>query len=370
MIIGVPKEIKTEEYRVAITPSGVHGFVSRGHQVIIEKGAGLGSGITDEMYQAQGAEIVESHEEVFRHADMILKVKEPLPSEYDLMREGLVVFTYFHFAASQELTEAMLQKKIVAIAYETVELADGSLPLLIPMSEVAGRMAPQEGAKYLEKPQGGLGILLGGVPGVPPAKVVIIGGGTVGTNAAKVALGMGADVTIMDINPVRLRYLSEIFPSVKTLISTPYNIRQEIQTADMVIIAVLIHGARAPKLITREMLKEMKEGAVIVDVAIDQGGGAETSRPTTHKDPVYEVDGVVHYCVANMPGAVPRTSTYALTNVTLPFAMEIADKGWEKAARENPAIAKGVNMAYGFLTYQAVAHAFSLEYTPLDQVLR
>ncbi len=370
MIIGVPKEIKTEEYRVAITPSGVHGFVSRGHQVIIEKGAGLGSGITDEMYQAQGAEIVESHEEVFRRADMILKVKEPLPSEYDLMREGLVVFTYFHFAASQELTEAMLQKKIVAIAYETVELADGSLPLLIPMSEVAGRMAPQEGAKYLEKPQGGLGILLGGVPGVPPAKVVIIGGGTVGTNAAKVALGMGADVTIMDINPVRLRYLSEIFPSVKTLISTPYNIRQEIQTADMVIIAVLIHGARAPKLITREMLKEMKEGAVIVDVAIDQGGGAETSRPTTHKDPVYEVDGVVHYCVANMPGAVPRTSTYALTNVTLPFAMEIADKGWEKAALENPAIAKGVNMAYGFLTYQAVAHAFSLEYTPLDQVLR
>jgi len=286
------------------------------------------------------------------------------------MREGLVVFTYFHFAASRELTETMLQKKIVAIAYETVELADGSLPLLIPMSEVAGRMAPQEGAKYLEKPQGGLGILLGGVPGVPPAKVVIIGGGTVGTNAAKVALGMGADVTIMDINPVRLRYLSEIFPSIKTLMSTPYNIREAIRTADMVIIAVLIHGARAPKLITREMLKEMKEGAVIVDVAIDQGGGSETSRPTTHKDPVYEVDGVVHYCVANMPGAVPRTSTYALTNVTLPFAMEIADKGWERAALENPAIAKGVNMVHGYLTYEAVANAFSLKYTPLDQVLR
>ncbi len=370
MIVGVPKEIKTEEYRVAITPSGVHSLVEHGHRVVIESGAGLGSGITDDMYRREGAEIVDTHEEVFQRADMILKVKEPLPPEYELLREGQVVFTYFHFAASRELTEAMLRRKIVAVAYETVEQADGSLPLLIPMSEVAGRMAPQEGAKYIERPQGGMGILLGGVPGVPPAKVLIIGGGTVGTNAAKIALGMGADVTIMDINPVRLRYLSEIFPSVKTMMSTPYNVRECVKQADMVILAVLIHGARAPKLITRDMLREMKEGAIIVDVAIDQGGSAETSRPTTHRDPVYTEEGVVHYCVANMPGAVPRTSTFALTNVTLPYALELADKGWQRAVQENPELARGVNMVHGHLTYKAVAEAFDLPYTPLEQVLR
>ena len=370
MIVGIPKEIKTEEYRVAITPSGVHSLTSRGHKVIIEKGAGLASGITDEMYKGEGAEIVESHSEIFERAEMILKVKEPLPEEYNLVREGQVVFTYFHFAASRELTTAMLDRKIVAIAYETVELENGSLPLLIPMSEVAGKMAPQEGAKYLERPQGGLGILLGGIPGVPPAKVLIIGGGTVGTNSARIALGMGAEVTVLDVNTNRLRELEDIFPNLKTMYSTPYNIREMVKDSDLVILAVLIHGARAPKLITREMLKEMKPGSVIVDVAIDQGGGAETSRPTTHKDPVYEVDGVVHYCVANMPGAVPRTSTFGLTNATIPFVLELADKGWKKAAIDNPAIARGVNMVEGHITYEAVARAFGFDYTPVNEFLQ
>lgn len=370
MIVGIPREIKTEEYRVAITPSGVHSLTSRGHKVIVEKGAGLASGITDEMYQGEGAEIVDSHDEIFDRADMILKVKEPLPDEYNLVREGQVVFTYFHFAASKELTLAMMERKIVAIAYETVELDDGSLPLLIPMSEVAGRMAPQEGAKYLERPQGGLGILLGGIPGVPPAKVLIIGGGTVGTNSARIALGMGADVTVLDINTKRLRELDEVFPNLKTMYSTPYNIREMVKDADLVILAVLIHGARAPKLITKEMLREMKPGSVIVDVAIDQGGGAETSRPTTHKDPVYEVGGIVHYCVANMPGAVPRTSTFGLTNATIPFVLELADKGWQKAAIENQALARGVNMVEGHITYEAVANAFGFEYTPIEEFLK
>jgi alanine dehydrogenase len=354
---------------VAITPSGVYSLVQHGHEVIVEKGAGLGSGIRDEDYISQGAKIADSHEEVFERADMILKVKEPLEPEYNLLKEGQIVFTYFHFAASRELTRAMMERKIVAIAYETVELQDGSLPLLIPMSEVAGRMAPQEGAKYLERPFGGRGVLLGGVPGVPPARVVIIGGGTVGTNAAKIALGMGADVTVIDINPVRLRELDDILPGVKTLISTPYNIREEIKHADLVILAVLIHGAKAPKLITRDMLKTMSPGSVIVDVAIDQGGSAETSKPTTHSDPVYEVDGIIHYCVANMPGAVPRTSTFALTNSTLPFALEIANKGWKDAALSNPAIARGVNMVNGTITYEAVAKAFDFEYVPLNEVM-
>ena len=370
MIVGIPKEIKTEEYRVAITPSGVHSLTSRGHKVIVEKGAGLASGITDEMYRGEGAEIVDSHDEIFERAEMILKVKEPLPDEYNLVREGQVIFTYFHFAASRELTTAMLNRKVIAIAYETVELDNGSLPLLIPMSEVAGKMAPQEGAKYLERPQGGLGILLGGIPGVPPAKVLIIGGGTVGTNSARIALGMGADVTVLDINTARLRELEDVFPNLKTMYSTPYNIREMVKDADLVILAVLIHGARAPKLITKEILKEMKPGSVIVDVAIDQGGGAETSRPTTHKDPVYEVDGVVHYCVANMPGAVPRTSTFGLTNATISFVIELADKGWKRAAKENQALARGVNMVEGHITYEAVANAFGFEFTPIEEFLK
>ena len=370
MVIGVPKEIKTEEYRVAITPSGVEALTRAGHRVLIESGAGLGSGIADDDYRGEGAEIVRDKAELFERADMILKVKEPLPQEYELLREGQIVFTYFHFAASEELTRAMVERKIVAIAYETVELEDGSLPLLIPMSEVAGRMAPQEGAKYLERPMRGLGILLSGAPGVPPAKVVIIGGGTVGANAARIAAGMGADVLILDINPRRLAYLDEIMPpNVKTLISTRYNLRRAIAEADLVIGAVLIHGARAPRLIDREMLHGMKEGAVLVDVSIDQGGIADTSRPTTHADPVYVEEGVVHYCVANMPGAVPRTSTYALTNVTLPYALEIANKGWREAARTNPAIRKGLNMVEGKITYPAVAEAFGLPYPPVEEVL-
>lgn len=370
MVIGVPKEIKTEEYRVAITPSGVEALTRAGHRVLIESGAGLGSGITDQDYREEGAEIVQDKAELFERAEMILKVKEPLPQEYELLREGQIVFTYFHFAASEELTRAMMARKIIAIAYETVELEDGSLPLLIPMSEVAGRMAPQEGAKYLERPMRGLGILLSGAPGVPPARVVIVGGGTVGSNAARIAAGMGADVLILDINPRRLAYLDEIMPAnVKTLISTRYNLRRAIAEADLVIGAVLIHGARAPRLIDREMLRGMKEGAVLVDVSIDQGGIAETSRPTTHADPVYLEEGVIHYCVANMPGAVPRTSTYALTNVTLPYALEIANKGWREAARTNPAIRKGLNIVEGQITYPAVAEAFGLPYTPVEEVL-
>jgi len=370
MIVGVPKEIKTEEYRVAITPSGVHTLTQFGHKVIIEHNAGLGSGFFDDEFKKAGAEIVEKREEIFERAEMILKVKEPLPEEYPLLREGQILFTYLHLAASRELTEALLQRKIVGIAYETVELEDGSLPLLIPMSEVAGKMATQEGAKYLEKPQGGYGVLLGGIPGVPPAKVVIIGGGTVGSNSAWVAAGMGADVTILDINPQRLRYLSEVMPpNVKTLISTEYNIKECLATADLVILGVLIHGAKAPKLIKREYLSLMKRGSVIVDVAIDQGGSAETSRPTTHRDPVYEVDGIMHYCVANMPGAVPRTSTFGLTNVTIPYALKLANLGWEKAVKEDKALMKGVNLLKGHLTYPAVAEAFGMPYTPVEELI-
>ena len=370
MIVGVPKEIKPEEYRVAITPSGVHAFTQRGHKVLIEEGAGLGSGFHDDEFKGAGAEIVKKREEIYERADLILKVKEPLPEEYPLLKEGQVLFTYLHLAASRELTEALLERKIIGIAYETVELPDGTLPLLIPMSEVAGRMAPQEGAKYLEKPHGGYGVLLGGIPGVPPAKVLIIGGGTVGSNSAWVAAGMGADVTILDINPKRLRYLSEVMPpNVKTLISTEYYIRELLPTADLVILGVLIHGAKAPKLIRREDLKRMKRGAVIVDVAIDQGGSAETSRPTTHREPVYEVDGIIHYCVANMPGAVPRTSTFGLTNVTLPYALKLADLGWERAVREDKALALGVNLLKGKITYKAVAEAFDLPYTPLEEAM-
>lgn len=370
MKIGVVKEVKTQEYRVALTPAGVHALMGLGHQVFVEKGAGLGTGIPDEAYAREGAVLLDRPEDVFAEADMILKVKEPQPVEYERLRPGQVLFTYLHLAASEELTRALMERQIIGIAYETVETPDGELPLLAPMSEVAGRMAPQEGAKYLERPQGGLGILLGGIPGVAPAHVLILGGGTVGRNAAWVAAGMGADVTVLEINPRKIRELAEIMPrNVKILYSTEYAIRELLPQADLVISAVLKPGAKAPKLIRKEHLATMKPGSVIVDVAIDQGGSTETSRPTTHDSPVYEVDGVVHYCVANMPGAVPRTSTWGLTNATLPYVIELAQKGWERAVRENPALAKGVNLVRGAITYQAVAEAFGLPYTPLEEVL-
>jgi len=371
MIIGVPKEIKNNENRVAITPAGVQAMVAAGHKVVIENNAGVGSGISNEEYVTAGAEILATPQEVFAAADMIMKVKEPLPQEYDLFKEGQLLFTYLHLAPEPELTRALLDKKVVGIAYETVELDNHSLPLLTPMSEVAGRMAVQIGARFLEKPQGGKGILLGGVPGVPAADVVIIGGGIVGTNAAKMAMGMGAQVTIIDKSADRLRYLDDIFGGrIKTLMSNSYNIERAVRFADLLIGAVLIPGARAPKLVTEEMVKQMKPGSVIVDVAIDQGGSVETiDRVTTHSDPVYEKHGVIHYAVANMPGAVARTSTFALTNVTLPYAMELANKGWEKAVRESKPLARGVNTVAGKLTYQAVAEALNLPYTPLTEVL-
>lgn len=366
MIVGVPKEIKPDEYRVGIIPVGVETLVRRGHTVLVEEGAGVGSGISDEEYAQAGAELVSSAEDVYRRAELIIKVKEPLPQEYPLLSEGQMVFTYFHFAASRELTEAVIKTGCVAIAYETVRTADGQHPLLTPMSEVAGRMSIQEGAKYLEKPMEGRGILLGGVPGVAPARVVIIGGGVVGTNAAKVAAGLGAQVTVLDINLNRLRYLDDIMPkNVVLLMSDAYTIRQSITEADLVIGAVLIEGARAPVLVRQEDLKRMQPGSVIVDVAIDQGGCIETSRPTTHSEPTFIVDGVVHYCVANMPGAVGRTSTYALCNVTLPYAVQLADKGYEKASRENPALRHGINIARGRVTNRAVAETFGLPYEPL-----
>ena len=363
MIIGVPKEIKNNENRVAITPAGVEALIKEGHQVIIEKSAGVGSGISDSDYQEVGAKILETNKEVFAEADMIMKVKEPLPEEYDLLKEGQILFTYLHLAAEEKLTKALMDKKVVAIAYETVQLGDGSLPLLTPMSEVAGRLAIQKGAQYLERQKGGRGVLLAGVPGVPPAKVVIIGGGIVGMNAAKMALGLRADVTILDINTNQLRYIDDIFHgNVKTRMSNRYNIYEEVTKADLVIGAVLIPGAKAPHLVTEEMIKDMKNGSVIVDVAIDQGGCVETTYPTTHDDPVFIKHGVVHYSVANMPGAVPRTSTYALTNATLPYAIEIANKGYKKALLDNPALLKGLNVYNGKITYKAVAEAFNLEY--------
>ena len=330
MLIGVPKEIKPEEYRVALTPAGAEMLTQAGHELVIQKGAGLGSGFTDDFYEKAGATILDTADEVWEKAEMIMKVKEPIAPEWPRMREGQVIFTYFHFAASEELTKAVVDSGAIAIAYETVELPTRELPLLTPMSEVAGRMAVQEGAKYLEKPQGGLGVLLGGVPGVNPGKVVILGGGVVGTNAAKMAAGLGARVAIMDINLERLRYLDDVMPAnVTTLFSTRYAIRKQVEDADLIIGAVLIPGAKAPSLITREDLGLMREGTVIVDVAIDQGGCVETMKPTTHDDPVYTVDGVIHYAVANMPGGVPRSSTLALTNATLPYAVALANKGWK-----------------------------------------
>ncbi|NLT94066.1 MAG: alanine dehydrogenase [Clostridia bacterium] len=371
MIIGVPKEIKNNENRVAITPAGVKSFVKAGHKVVIEKSAGLGSGISDDAYREAGAEILADAQTVYAQADMIIKVKEPLPAEYPLFKEGQILFTYLHLAAEPELTKLLMEKKIVSIAYETVQLNNGSLPLLTPMSEVAGRMSVQIGAQFLEKHYGGKGVLIGGVPGVLPAKVVILGGGTVGINAAKMACGLGADVTIIEKSSERMRYLDDVFANkIKTLMSNPFNIAEQVKDADLVIGAVLIPGAKAPCLVTEEMVKTMQPGSVIVDVAIDQGGSVETiDRVTTHSDPVFEKYGVLHYAVANIPGAVARTSTFALTNVTLPYALDIANKGWEKAVREDQALAKGVNVVNGYITCQGVAEAHGLEYIPLEEVL-
>jgi alanine dehydrogenase len=366
MRIGVPKEIKTDEYRVGMTPAGVETLSRAGHKVMIEAGAGVGSGIADADYAAAGAEIVPAAEALWRSADMIIKVKEPLAGELKLLRKGLTVFTYFHFAADEHLTKTCLNSGITAVAYETIHDAKGTRPLLTPMSEVAGKMSVQEGAKYLERPMMGRGILLGGIPGVAPANVLIIGGGIVGTHAAKVAAGLGANVVLMDISLDRLRYLDDIMPgNVTTLMSDLHTIRDHLRAADLVIGAVLVEGARAPVLVSRKDLSSMKPGAVIIDVAVDQGGCVETIKPTTHSNPTYIVDGVVHYAVANMPGAVGRTSTYGLTNATLPMALQIAGKGWQAAAAENPAIAAGVNMTEGLCTNRAVAGTFGLEYTGL-----
>ncbi len=363
MIIGIPREIKSNENRVALTPSGAEVLKDHGHSVLLENNAGVGSGFKNEDYIAAGAEIIATAKEVFDRAEMIMKVKEPIAQEYPLIRKGQLLFTYFHFAADRALTDAIVKSGSIAIAYETVQKNDGSLPLLIPMSEVAGRMAPQEGAKYLEKTQGGRGILLGGVPGTEPADVVILGGGIVGTNAAKIAAGLGARVTILDVNLQRLRYLDDVMPrNVTTMMSNPYNIRKLIKRADLVIGGILIPGAKAPRLITRDMLKDMKEGSVIVDVAVDQGGCIETCKPTTHENPTFVVDGVVHYCVANMPGAVPMTSTVALTNATLPYAVHLAGEGYEKAISLNPELRAGLNVIDGNVTYKGVADAFGMKY--------
>jgi alanine dehydrogenase len=361
MIIGVPKEIKTNENRVSLTPAGAMELTKRGHRVLIQSTAGVGSGFDDEEYLTAGAEILATAKEVWAAAEMIMKVKEPIAEEYGLCRANQLIFTYFHFASSEELTRAMIAAKSVCLAYETVETKDRQLPLLIPMSEVAGRMAIQEGAKFLEKPAKGRGVLLGGVPGVEPGKVLVLGGGIVGTQAARMAAGLGAQVTILDVNLNRLRYLNDVMPAnVITMYSNEYNIRKLIGTHDLIVGAVLIPGAKAPKLITRDMLKLMRPGTVLVDVAVDQGGCFETTKPTTHENPIYIIEDVVHYSVANMPGAVPFTSTVALTNATLPYALQLADKGWEKACAENAELKAGLNIIGGKVVYQAVAEAFNL----------
>src|SRR6187402_142098 len=363
MIIGVPKEIKNNENRVALTPAGTQEFVKRGHTVYIQKTAGVGSGFTDEEYVKAGGKMIADAAEIFSLAEMIMKVKEPVEPEYKLIKMDQLVFTYFHFASYEPLTKAMIQSGGVCLAYETVERLDGSLPLLVPMSEVAGRMAIQEGAKYLEKPLKGRGILLGGVPGVMPGKVLILGGGVVGANAAKIAAGMGADVTITDVNLNRLRYLDDVMPkNVHTLVSNEYTLRELVKTHDLIVGAVLIPGAKAPKLITRDMLKTMRPGTVLVDVAVDQGGCIETCTPTTHENPTFIIDDIVHYCVANMPGAVPYTSTLALTNATLPYAVQLANKGWKKACAENEELKKGLNIANGKILYKGVAEAWNLPF--------
>jgi alanine dehydrogenase len=371
MLIGVPKEIKTNENRVALVPAGAEALVQRGNTVYVERGAGEGSGFTDEQYRAVGAEILDTPDEVWQRAEMIMKVKEPIAVEYPRMRPGQVIFTYFHFAADEALTRAVIDSGAIAIAYETVQLPSGELPLLTPMSEVAGRMAVQAGAKYLEKYYGGRGMLLGGVPGVPPADVVILGGGVVGTHAARIAAGMGAHVRILDLSLQRLRYLSDVMPAnVDLIYSNRHNVLEAIETADLLIGAVLLPGAKAPKLVKREDLKRMKNGAVIVDVAVDQGGCVETIKPTTHEDPIYEIDGVIHYGVANMPGGVPRTSTLALTNATFPYAARLARQGWVEACRADPALALGLNVIEGKVVYPGVAEAFDLELVALEGAMK
>src|SRR5688500_10686700 len=370
MIIGVPKEIKNNENRVALTPAGTQELVKRGHTVYIQQSAGVGSGFSDEEYIRAGAKMLAGAAEVFSIAEMIMKVKEPVEQEYKLIKKNQLVFTYFHFASYEPLAKAMIESGAVCLAYETVERPDGSLPLLIPMSEVAGRMSIQEGAKYLEKPLKGRGILLGGVPGVKPAKVLILGGGVVGTNAAKIAAGMGADVTIMDVNINRLRYLDDVMPkNVHTLVSNEYTIREMIKDSDVIIGGVLVPGAKAPRLISRDMLKSMRPGAVLVDVAVDQGGCIETCKPTTHEDPTFIIDDVVHYCVANMPGAVPYTSTLALTNATLPYAIRLANNGWKKACQESTDLLLGLNVIRGEVVYKGVADAFQLPLTDVKKFL-
>ncbi|MDD5011934.1 MAG: alanine dehydrogenase [Phycisphaerae bacterium] len=364
MIIGIPKEIKTREYRVSMVPGGVKAFVDAGHKVFVEKGAGLGSGISDEEYKAVGAQILNSPKEVHERAEMIVKVKEPLPPEYEYMREGLIYYTYLHLAAAKEIAEVMMKKKVVGIAYETIQTDNGALPLLKPMSEVAGRMSVQVGARCLEKEHGGRGVLLGGVPGVKRGKVAILGAGVVGTNAAKMAIGMGAEVKILDTNLNRLEYLDDIFANKAiTVFSDALSVEEAVCESDLIVGAVLIPGASAPKLIKRSHLPKMKKGSVVVDVAVDQGGCIETCKPTTHDDPTYEIDGVIHYCVANMPGAVPYTSTYALTNATLKYALEIANKGMEKALKDNPALQRGVNIFNGKCVHRAVAESLKMQFS-------
>jgi len=370
MIVGILKEIKVAEKRVSMTPGGTSSMIQNGHEVLVEKTAGEGAGFPDDEYIAAGATIIDTPAEIFEQSDMVMHVKEPQPSEYDMIREDQIVFTYLHLAADEQQTRGLMKNKSISIAYETIEKENGSLPLLVPMSEVAGRMAAQEAAKYLEMPQGGMGVLLGGVTGVEPATVVVIGGGVVGINAAKMACGLGAKVYILDTNLARLSYLDDVMPAnCFPVMSNPAVLKELVMKADAVIGAVLVAGAKAPKLLTRDMLKEMKDGSVIVDVAIDQGGCFETSKPTTHDEPCFIIDGVIHYCVANMPGAVAKTSTIALTNATLPYAIQIANKGWKKAMQDNSEIKLGANVIQGKITYEAVAQAFDLEYTPVDSFL-
>lgn len=370
MIIGVPKEIKNNENRVALTPAGALELSKRGHAVYVQSTAGGSSGFSDEEYISAGAKILPTIEDVYGIAEMIIKVKEPIEQEYPLIQPDQLLFTYFHFASYEPLTNAMIASEAICLAYETVELPDRSLPLLIPMSEVAGRMAIQEGAKYLEKPVKGRGVLLGGVPGVPPGRVLVLGGGIVGMQSAKMAAGLGAQVTILDVSLPRLRYLSDVMPAnVRTIYSNEYNIRQLVRDHDLIVGAILIPGAKAPKLITRDMLKTMQPGTVMVDVAVDQGGCFETTKPTTHENPIYIIDDVVHYCVANMPGAVPYTSTIALTNATLPYAIQLADKGWKKACTDNHALQLGLNVVNGKVVYKGVADAFGLPYHEVSEVL-
>ena len=371
MIIGVPKEIKTEEYRVGIVPAGVRLLKSSGHSVLIERGAGEGAGISDREFENAGAHLVSSPAEVYGETDLVMKVKEPLPPEYDLLRPGLMIYTFLHLAPAPKLTETLLEKDIIGIAYETIQLADGSLPLLTPMSEIAGRMAVQVGAHHLEKPSGGRGVLLGGVPGVSRGVVTVLGGGVVGTNAAKIAVGMGAMVKIIDINQSRLMALDDIFGSaITTLISNPDTIEHSVRESHLVIGAVLVPGGRAPSLVSHEMVAQMKPGTVIVDVAVDQGGCCETCKPTTHDQPVFKIDDVIHYCVTNMPGAVPRTATFALTNMTIGYALKIANQGLEAAATSDPALVKGINIYRGYVTHETVADDLGYTYKPVEQVIR